>query len=241
MANVEGGRSHGRSAVPPRTAIGLIAKAPTPGRVKTRLCPPLTPAEAAEVAAALLADTAANAAATGHDLWAVHTGEEDGIAALLPPDTPLLAQRGEGLAERLAAAQADLHRVGYLRVVLLGGDCPTVTPCYLMEAIALLDVHDVVLGAAADGGYTLIGSSGVAPALFAVEMSTPRVLADTLDRAAAGGLRFARLPARHDLDDAEDLLDAAATGQLASAPRTSALVERFRDRLTEHMRGITGA
>jgi uncharacterized protein len=212
-------------------ALGLIAKTPAAGAVKTRLCPPLGGEEAAAAAAALIADTGANAAATGHDVWGVHAGAPDGIAELLPAGARLLAQRGHGLAERLATAQADLHARGYGRVVLLGGDCPTVDAAYLTQAVAALDVHDIVLGPACDGGYTLIGTRRPHPRLFDVEMSTPRVLGDTLAHAAATGLRCRCLAPRYDLDTAADLLAAADAGQLGHAPRTATLVRRLRPRL----------
>jgi uncharacterized protein len=204
-----------------RAAIGLVAKAPVAGQVKTRLCPPCTPEEAAEIATALLLDTAASAAATGHDVWCVHLGDPAGLGALLP-GVPLLAQRGADLGERLAGAQADLHGRGYDRVVLLG-DCPTVEPALLAAAVAALDGADVVLGPARDGGYTLIGTAVPRPeVLVDVEMSTPRVLADTLARAEAAALRVALVAERHDLDTVADLAAALAAGQLDHAPRTRA-------------------
>jgi uncharacterized protein len=197
-----------------RAAIGLVAKAPVAGKVKTRLCPPCTPEEAAEIATALLLDTAASAAATGHDVWCVHLGDPAGQER---------AQRGADLGERLAGAQADLHGRGYDRVVLLGADCPTVEPALLAAAVAALDGADVVLGPARDVGYTLIGTAVPRPeVLVDVEMSTPRVLADTLARAEAAALRVALVAERHDLDTVADLAAALAAGQLDHAPRTRA-------------------
>lgn len=210
---------------PTRGVIGVIAKAPLAGEVKTRLCPPLTHAEAAGVAGALL-DTLGNARATGHTVCCVHAGP---ASALLPhtDGAPLLAQRGRGLAQRLAAAQEDLHAAGHQRVLLLGADCPTVDAAYLDGVLERLDSVDVVLGAAADGGYTLIASKRVEPALFAVQMSTERVLDETRARAAAAGLTVACLPARHDLDEIDDFAAALAGGQLDHAPRTRAVVQRL--------------
>jgi uncharacterized protein len=224
MAHDQSRHPHGLDSPPACAAIGLICKTPAAGAVKTRLCPPLAGEQAAMVAAAMLADTAANAAATGHDLWCVYAGDPDGLPALLPGGARLLAQRGDNLARRLAAAQTDLHGRGYERVLLLGGDCPTVEPAYLAEAVAALRDHDVVLGPAVDGGYTLIGTRRAEPALFDVEMSTPHVLSETLSRAAAVGLRAWSLAPRRDLDTADDIAAALAEGQLDAAPRTAALV-----------------
>lgn len=212
-----------------RSAIGLMAKAPVVGQVKTRLCPPMSPGQALAAAVAMLRDAAEQADATGADVWCVHTGHPSLVAPHLPPETSLLRQRGDGLAERLAAAQHDLHAAGYDRVLLVGGDCPTVDTSYLMGALEALSDHAVVLGPAADGGYTLIASTKPTPALFAVTMSTTGVLEDTVARAEAEGLGIHLLEARGDLDTVEDLLLALRSGWLAAAPRTAAVATGLAD------------
>ncbi len=208
-----------------RPAIGVIAKAPVATQVKTRMCPPLTPDEAAALAAALLADTVATARDSGADVWAVTAGAATGFAGVLPPEVPRLPQRGDGLAARLAAAQADLFTRGFDRVLLLGGDCPTVPSRDLREALALLEDADAVLGPARDGGYTLVATARPLPELFAgVPMSTSSTLAATLAAARGAGLRTALLAPRHDLDTVADLVAALAAGELVSAPATLAAV-----------------
>jgi rSAM/selenodomain-associated transferase 1 len=203
----------------------VIAKAPVARQVKTRMCPPLTPDEAAALAAALLADTVATARDSGADVWAVTAGAAAGFADVLPPELPRLAQRGDGLGARLTAAQADLFARGYDRVLLLGGDCPTVPAAHLRSALALLDGADAVLGPARDGGYTLVAAARPLAVLFAgVPMSTSHTLAATLAAARGAGLRTALLPPRHDLDTIADLVAALAAGELASAPATLAAV-----------------
>jgi len=210
-----------------RPAIGVIAKAPVARQVKTRMCPPLTPDEAAALAAALLADTVATARDSGADVWAVTAGTAAGFSGVLPPELPHLAQRGDGLAARLAAAQADLFARGYERVLLLGGDCPTVPAAHLRSALALLEDADAVLGPARDGGYTLVATARPLAVLFAgVPMSTGHTLTATLAAAHGAGLRTALLPPRHDLDTIADLRAALAAGELASAPATLAAVRR---------------
>jgi rSAM/selenodomain-associated transferase 1 len=211
-------------------AIGLIAKSPVAGEVKTRLCPPLSPAEAATVAADLLLDTASNAAATGHAVVCVHHGEADPLRALLGPRIALLAQRGDGLGARLAAAQADLHGQGHDRVLLLGADCPTADPDLLRVALAALDDADVVFGPAADGGYTMIGTRAPTPHLFpGVAMGTAAVLEQTLALARAAGTKVALVGERHDLDVAADFAAALRAGQLDRAPRSRRHAERLRE------------
>lgn len=212
-----------------RTAIGLIAKVPEAGRVKTRLCPPLTPPEAAGVAAALLTDTLASARASGADPWCVYEGDERRLARYLRWPVPLLRQTGGGLEARLAAAQTELFARGYDRVLLLGADCPTVSGAYLGQAIDALADVDVVLGPAVDGGYTLIGTNTPTPALFdGVPMSTDQVLTQTLERAAEQRLQVRLLAWRYDLDTIADLVEAQASGQLAHAPATLAVMDKLR-------------
>lgn len=204
-------------------AIGVIAKAPETGLVKTRLCPPLTPVEAARLAGAMLADTVRAAVATGLPVWCVATGDPAVLSAALPVPLPVIWQRGDGLAERLTAAQSDLFAVGCDRVVLLAGDCPTVSTAYLVASMAALDACDVVLGRAVDGGYSLVGTCAPQPALFTgVPMSTSSTLDATLDAARGAGLSVRVRPARRDLDTVDDLVAAAAEGQLAGAPDTRA-------------------
>jgi uncharacterized protein len=213
-----------------RVAIGLIAKAPLAGAVKTRLCPPLSLAGAAALAAGLLLDAHDAARRTGHDVWCVYAGPVGPLRRLLPCGTHLLAQDGDDLAARLAGAQRDLHGHdhAYDRVLLVGADCPTVDTALLRTAIASLDDADLVLGPAADGGYTLIGSTRPIPAFFAgVRMGTAAALRDTLAAAAAADLRVAEVEQRHDLDTIGDLRAALDAGQLAGAPRTRRAAARL--------------
>lgn len=207
-----------------RVAVGVMAKAPVVGEVKTRLTPPLTAEEATSVAVAMLRDVAGHAAATGADVWGVHTGDGERVACHLPPGARLMPQRGRDLGPRLAAAQRDLHEAGYERVLLVGADCPTLDTAYLDRALEVLGHASVVLGPAADGGYTLIGSTHPVPRLFEVTMSTASVLDDTLARAWEVGVDPAVLEPRDDLDTADDLVRAWEGGWLAHAPQTRDLV-----------------
>lgn len=206
-----------------RVAVGLMAKAPVSGEVKTRLCPPLHPDEARDAAVAMLQDAAAHAVASGAEVWCVHTGDPSLLTPHLPPETSLLLQRGSGLAQRLDAAQQDLHTAGYDRVLLVGGDCPTLDAAYLRAAIDALEHVEVVLGPAVDGGYTVIGSAIPTPTLFEVAMSTSQVLDETVAQAAAAGFRVQLLDERGDVDTVDDLEAALRSGWLDTAPRTAAL------------------
>ena len=147
----------------------VIAKAPVPGRVKTRLCPPCTPAQAAALAEAALADTLEVVAAT--PARARVLALEGPTGAWLPSGFDVVAQSGGGLDHRLAAAFAAVEGPA----VLIGMDTPQVTVSLLCEAAdALLTPgRDVVLGPASDGGWWAIGLRRPDPRVFlGVEMST---------------------------------------------------------------------
>jgi rSAM/selenodomain-associated transferase 1 len=188
------------------TALLVIAKAPAPGRVKTRLCPPCTHAEAAELAAAALADTLAAAMrarrATGRVL--VLAGER---GAWVPRGFRVVPQRGGGLADRLAAGFADAGAPAFL----VGMDTPQVTAALLDAALAALDTRDAVLGPATDGGYWGIGLRRPDAEVFRdVPMSEPITAAAQRARLADLGLRTSLLPPLRDVDTIADARAVAA-------------------------------
>jgi uncharacterized protein len=199
-----------------RPALLVIAKAPLPGRVKTRLCPPCTPAQAARLARAALEDTLAScddASAGGRRVLALD-GEPDGW---LPAGWEVLAQRGEGLAQRLAHAFADVGEPA----VLVGMDTPQVTAAQLSDGLAALSRSDAVFGPASDGGYWAIGLREPDPAVFArVPMSRADTGAIQRARLDELGLRTADLPELLDVDDiaaARSVAAAAPAGRFAAA------------------------
>lgn len=213
------------------TGVALMIKAPVPGEVKTRLCPPLSPAQACEVAEALVADVLATVHAVDLPVWVAYAGSLEPVRAVVGPDLPAVAQRGADLGTRLVACQRDVFAAGLNRLVLLGGDVPTVDPGLLTEAVERADHADVVLGPARDGGYTLMVTHRPTPELFdGVAMGTDRVLTQTLARADAAGLAAATLEPRHDLDTVDDLERAWAAGELGAAPATTATLQRLLDR-----------
>lgn len=212
------------------TAVALVTKAPEPGAAKTRLCPPLSPEEAAAAAAAMIADTLAVARDSGYAVWVVFAGDEAVLRRTVGDDVALLPQRGQSLGERLAAAQKDLFGRGFARVALLGGDCPTVGVATLRQAVDALDAADVCIVPAVDGGYTLLASARPCPeVLTAVTTGSDRTGAETVARAEAAGLATRQLKARYDLDTVEALLAALQAGQLDEAPATKAVAQRTAD------------
>jgi rSAM/selenodomain-associated transferase 1 len=197
-------------------ALAMMIKAPRAGASKTRLVPPLTQEEAAALSVCFLRDTAANiasaceASASAAEGVAVYTpvGAESAFDGLLPVGFSLLAQRGDGFGERLFNAADDLLRVGYDSLCLIDSDSPTLPRAALVAAVAELAKPGdrVVLGAADDGGYYLIGIKRAHRRLFErIEWSTARVAAQTIERADEIDLPVALLPAWYDVDDAPTL------------------------------------
>jgi uncharacterized protein len=182
----------------------VLAKAPRPGRVKTRLCPPFTPVQAAELAAAALADTLAAVAETSvADRVLVMDG--DPAAVDVPASYRVIPQRGGGLDERLAAAFDDAE-CG-LPQLLVGMDTPQLTAAMLTDAMQplLAAEHDAVLGPTADGGYWCVGLRRPDAALLTgVPMSTPWTYAAQRRRLEDHRLRVATVPLLHDVDTAAD-------------------------------------
>lgn len=224
-------------------ALGLMAKAPFAGEVKTRLVPPLTAREAADLNVCFLRDMAANIASISETEavagLVVYTpiGSEPAFADLLPDGFQLLAQRGAHLGERLCNATDDLLRDGYGGVCLINSDSPTLPASILVKAIGLLAAGGdrVVLGAAEDGGYYLIGLKHAHRNLFnEIAWSTSDVLARTRQRAAEIDLPVELLPPWYDVDDAqtleqlcEDLFSTPRSSEAYTAPHTRAFLEEI--------------
>lgn len=208
----------------------VLAKEPVPGRVKTRLCPPCTPDQAALIAAASLADTldAGTAAAAGARVLVV-----DGRHPA-PAGWATVAQRGGSLGDRLAGAFADTGAPG-TAAVLIGMDTPQLTAGHLDAALRLIshadglavddlaadgpaadgpaaDGPDAVLGLAADGGWWLLGlrDRRHAALLRAIPTSTPATGRLTLAALRRRGLRVRLLPELRDVDTAADARAVAA-------------------------------
>ena len=197
-------------------AIAVFAKAPVPGRVKTRLVPPLTPEEAAAVARACLETTLRRfAPAVDAPITLFLDGEADSALQALAQSlgVPIVPQAGADLGARLVEAFRSLRGGGATITVALGSDGPTIDPAWIARAIASLDTHDVVIGPTEDGGYYLIGVRGNIPELFSkIPWSTDSVARATLERASALGIAVDVLPTWYDVDDIATLRRAIADG-----------------------------
>ncbi len=185
--------------------IMVIAKEPVPGRVKTRLTPPYTPAEAAELAEAALADTLAAVASAGVTRRVLALAGSPG--RWLPPGFDVIGQRGGGLDERIAWALADARTTCPAPLVLIGMDTPQVTPALLAQAVEPLvsGAADATFGPAEDGGFWLLGLREVEPALvLGVPMSRSDTGSRQLARLHGAGLRVRLLPELADVDTADE-------------------------------------
>jgi uncharacterized protein len=232
-------------------AIAVMAKAPQPGRAKTRLVPPLDPAGAAALGAAFLRDVTENIACAGREapiagcVAYAPAGQEalfDGVLApgtrlLLADGSPPMPTRVQGFGRSLLHAMQTAFASGYGAVCLLNADSPTLPTEVLRRAAHILMAPGdrVVLGPAEDGGYYLIGAKAPHAHLFEdIDWSTDRVAAQTRARAGALGLDLVELPRWYDVDDRSALLRLLADleapdGSLAAypAPATSACVRRL--------------
>jgi rSAM/selenodomain-associated transferase 1 len=200
----------------------VIAKAPIPGRVKTRLCPPCTPRQAARLAAASLADTLTAVLATPATRRILVLA---GVLRRAPAGVHLVPQRGNGLADRLAAAFADTALPGAASF-LVGMDTPQLSVQLLTTALRRLAAADAVLGPAVDGGWWGLGLRDPrhAVALRDVPMSTAETGARTLAALTARGLEVALLPTLRDVDT---IADAVAVAPLAPRSQFAATLARL--------------
>ena len=215
----------------PRAALLVLAKAPVPGRVKTRLCPPATPDQAARIAAAALLDTLDAVLAmpyvipvvalTGDLAYAVDaTALTERLQA-----TTVVPQRGTTLGQRIAAAHADAAAVAnQLPVLQVGMDSPQVDAMLFGQCLDLLDGDgvDAVYGPAADGGWWALGvrRPSVAELIAHVPTSLPDTGARTLAVLRDAGCRVVELPELSDVDTWEDATAVAAEvpgGRFAAA------------------------
>ncbi|HEX9538288.1 MAG TPA: DUF2064 domain-containing protein [Streptosporangiaceae bacterium] len=203
--------------------VVVIAKAPVPGRVKTRLTPPYTPHEAARLAEAALTDTleaAARAPFARHVLAlagasaALRGPRPAGSprAGWLPPGFEVTGQRGDGLDERIAAALDEAYAQLAIPVVLIGMDTPQVTPG-LLESVArplARGEADAVFGPARDGGFWLLGLRRPDPGLIlGVPMSQTHTGRGQLSRLLRASLRVRLAPELIDVDTAADAHEVA--------------------------------
>ena len=206
---------HSSPLTPHQTALVIFAKAPIPGEVKTRLCPPLTPDEAATLHGSFILDTLERTKTAVMKLKL----PIDRYLACAPSSThvffkimeerqgvKLIDQVGDDLGARMDQAFSTLFVQGYRQIVLIGTDVPTLPLDHFKQALTALENHDLVLGPAFDGGYYLIGLKRPIPELFAdIPWSTDQVLRLTQEKASAIGLKASLIQPWRDVDTLADL------------------------------------
>jgi len=223
-----------------RAALIIFTKAPIPGQVKTRLCPPLTPDEAATLHGSVVLDILersetiqgvdrilACAPSQHHPFFQVMKGRQT---------ISLWEQVEENLGRRMDQALQSAFTTGYSSAILVGTDLPTLSLPILQQAYQELVHCDVVLGPTLDGGYYLIGLNQPAPDLFIdIPWSTKNVLNLTQQKARALGLSVTLLPQQRDLDTVEDLKVFIQTTRAAGPPslsvRTANILKTLGNRL----------
>lgn len=216
-------------------AVILLAKAPIPGRVKTRLCPPLDPRESARLYACMLGDAAEEMSAL--DLVARYLFLDPPEAVNSLRGAPFSAferfpQRGRDLGDRMGGAAATAFRNGARRVAIVGADCPPLSAERVRQAFRELSAGaSVVFGPSADGGYYLVGLSSPDDRLFrGFTWGAPDVLRNAAARCRDLSAPFSFLPPERDVDTGDDLIalrEWARTHGQPACPRTRAWLSGF--------------
>jgi rSAM/selenodomain-associated transferase 1 len=209
----------------------IMAKAPRPGEVKTRLASSLSPAAVTAFYGCLLHDTLALARSLDDVEVAIMCPESDvnelaqlAGAQLANNEASIVAQKGEGLAAGLTSVFAHFAEGHQRRIIAFNSDSPHLPRSVLEDAFETLAAHDVVVGPTHDGGYYLVGAKASHPTLFAHDgMGTTSALERLLSRARALELSVGFAAPFYDIDVADDLTRLAEELRLAPAraPRTA--------------------
>jgi rSAM/selenodomain-associated transferase 1 len=210
----------------------IMAKAPRPGAVKTRLTPSLSPADVTAFYCCLLDDTLALARSLGDVEVAIMCPDSDRceLAQLAGSEVNVVTQTGEGLAAGLTSVFAHFAGDHQRRVIAFNSDSPHLPRSVLEDAFEILAVHDMVVGPTHDGGYYLVGAKASHPTLFAGDgMGTSSALERLLSRARELGLSVGFVDPFYDIDVTDDLTRLAAELRPAPAraPRTAAWLQEW--------------
>ena len=222
----------------PNRTLVIMAKAPKPGMVKTRLTESLPSPAVTALYRCLLEDTLALAKSLTSVKVAVMCPESDQaeLAHLLGDTVPVVAQEGEGLAAGLASVFRHFTAPGRQRVIAFNSDSPHLAPSVLGSAFEMLTTHDVVVGPTHDGGYYLVGAKAAHPSLFeGGSMGTRSALDRLLTRTKVLELSTGFTEPFYDIDVANDLLLLGRELRLApgKAPRTARWFGEWRQAVAE--------
>jgi uncharacterized protein len=191
-------------------ALVILTKVPQPGQSKTRLVPPLSYAEAADLAGALLLDQLQNLTTFGGArLFIAFTPENAAVffEGFIAQGFTCFAQQGQSLGQRMSHAFQHLFASGFENVILIGSDLPTLPIRFFHQGYACLEKSaDVVLGPSADGGYYLIGMKRMITAVFDdIAWSSADVLSQTMNKLDDRGVKYELLSEWYDIDTVKDL------------------------------------
>jgi rSAM/selenodomain-associated transferase 1 len=214
-----------------RTLV-VMAKAPRPGMVKTRLAQNLPVEAVTELYCCLLDDTMALARSLGEVEIAIMcpAADVEQLTRVAPPGVNVVAQKGDGLAAGLTSVFAYFAAHARQRVVAFNSDSPHLPAAILENSFEALTRHDVVVGPTHDGGYYLVGASATHPSLFEGDgMGTRSALDSLLARASELQLSVGFTAPFYDIDVAEDLTRLTEELRLApaKAPRTALWLKQW--------------
>jgi rSAM/selenodomain-associated transferase 1 len=230
--------SENTERLPCSRTLVVMAKAPRPGAVKTRLAQSLPVEAVTELYCCLLDDTMALARSlsTVEVVIMCPAADVEDLMHLAPGVVTVVAQKGEGLAAGLTSVFAHFTAPGRQRVVAFNSDSPHLPASVLASAFEALTGHDVVVGPTNDGGYYLVGAKAAHPALFDRDcMGTKSALEILLARARDLQLSVSFTDPFYDIDEERDLTRLAAELRLAPAraPRTAIWLKEWGQTLAE--------
>ena len=210
----------------------IMAKAPRPGEVKTRLATRLSPQTVADFYCCLLDDTLALARSLGDVEVAIMCPDSDvnELARLAGNEASIVSQKGKGLADGLTSVFAHFAEGHQRRTIAFNSDSPHLPRSVLEDAFETLAAHDVVVGPTHDGGYYLVGAKAFHPTLFTNDgMGTSTALDRLLSRTRVLELSVGYADPFYDIDVADDLTRLAEDLRLdpGRAPRTAAWLKEW--------------
>ncbi len=220
----------------------VFAKYPEPGKVKTRLSPPLSSVQAADIHRAALQATCELIGSLDH-IHTVLVATPDGECPRLADELGTLIDdhwpQSEGsLGERLERAAHRAFQEGASRLLLFGADSPTIPVDFVQQAITALEECDAVAGPCDDGGYYLLGMRAPQPVLFQdIDWGSERVMEQTRQRARRSGIHLRELPLWYDIDRVDDLERAADDLGVGDTPPMQRALQRTIDRVLDQLEG----
>jgi rSAM/selenodomain-associated transferase 1 len=188
-------------------ALIIFVKNPVHGKVKTRLAAAIGNDKALDIYLHLVTHTLKAIVNAAADRYIYFSDEIDDSIGQKTTAFKRAVQSGADLGERMKNAFCDVLNTSYHKVLIIGTDCPGISPEILEQAFDQLNDADIVIGPAADGGYYLLGMKALHPQLFDnIEWSTSAVLQTTVERCTQNNLRYQLLEELNDIDEEKDLM-----------------------------------